>query len=118
MAAKKSKTRYLNIDVNSSGFLSRIIGSRKNAYDSSDVSLLKQLLSKEKARILYVLKNNKPKSIYELAKILGRDFKSVRDDLKLLEKFGFIEFYETKNGKRRSLTPNLIVNQVNVVVNI
>ena len=50
--------------------------------------------------------------------VLGRDFKSVRDDLKLLEKFGFIEFSASRTGKRPSLTPKLIVDQVKIVLNI
>ncbi len=117
MAGKRTKTRYVDINVNQESFVSRLIGSKKE-YDSSDVALLRQVLSREKAKILYVLKIKKPKSMYSLAKILGRDFKSVRDDLKLLERFGFIEFHSFKTGKRESLTPTLIIEQLQILVNI
>jgi predicted transcriptional regulator len=87
-------------------------------HDFSDVKLLRNLLSNEKSRILHLLKSENPKSIYGLAKILGRDFKSVRQDVKVLERFGFIEFHSEKNGRRESLKPVLIVDKVEIVVNI
>ena len=60
-------------------------------YDFSGIALLRKILSNEKARILHVVKNQNPSSIYDLAKKLGRGFKSVNDDVKLLERFGFLE---------------------------
>jgi predicted transcriptional regulator len=113
----KSKTRYLDINVKQGSFMSRFISGQKE-YDFSDVSLLRKLLSNQKARILFTLKQKKPKSIYSLAKILGRDFKSVSDDVKILEKFGFIEFHEGKTGKRAAKMPVLVLDQLDIVLNI
>jgi len=42
-----------------------------------------------------------------LAKKLGRGFKSVNDDIKLLERFGFIELIEEKIKKRRRHVPKV-----------
>ncbi|MDH3352936.1 MAG: hypothetical protein OEL87_00630 [Nanoarchaeota archaeon] len=114
---KRTKVRYVDVNVNKSGFVSKLIRSKKS-HDFSDIKILRNLLSNEKARILYVLKNTKPKSIYALAKLLGRDFKSVRDDIKVLERFGFIEFHSEKTGKRESLMPVLVVEELRIVVDI
>ncbi len=114
---KKSKTRYVDVNVNQGNFVSKLIGG-KRSHDFSDIKLLRKLLSNEKARILYALKLKKPKSIYALAKILGRDFKSVREDIKVLERFGFIEFHTTKTGKREALMPVLSINRLQIVINI
>jgi predicted transcriptional regulator len=114
---KKIKTRYIDINVNPSGFVSKFFRVSKK-HDFSDIALLRNILSNEKARILYTLKRNKPKSIYELAKILKRDFKSVREDVKILEKFGFIEFHSGKTGKRESLIPKLSLDKMQIIVNI
>ena len=73
---------------------------------------MRQLLSNEKARILHVIKQEKPKSIYDLAKKLGRGFKSVNDDLKLLERFGFIELIEEKTKNRIRHKPEIIVDTI------
>jgi predicted transcriptional regulator len=112
-----SKTRYLSINVRQGNFVSRFI-STKNNLDLSDISLLRKLLTKEKAKILYTLKEKKPKSIYHLAKILGRDFKSVSQDVNLLEKFGLIEFHASKTGKREAKTPVLAIEKLNIVLSV
>jgi predicted transcriptional regulator len=118
MAEKqKTKIRYVDINVNRENFVSKLIGAKKS-HDFSDIKLLRNLLSNEKARILYALKSEKPKSIYALAKILGRDFKSVRDDIKILERFGFIEFHSEKTGGRESLMPVLIINKLQIIIDI
>ena len=115
---KRTKTRYVDINVKRGSFVSRLMISDKKAYDLSDISLLRKILSNEKAKILYVLNTKKPKSIYALAKDLGRDFKSVREDLKLLERFGFIEFHSARVGKRKSLVPVLTVDRIEIIIDI
>ena len=115
--APKPKTKILYVDVNASkeSFVSKLTGERKS-HDFSDVKLLRNLLSNEKSRILYILKHQNPTSIYALAKLLGRDFKSVRDDIKVLERFGLIEFHAEKVGKRESLKPILIANKLQIII--
>ena len=118
MAGKKrTKTRYVDFNVKEGGFVSRFFSS-ESKYDFSDIALLRKLLNNEKAKILYALKKQKPKSIYQLAKILGRDFKSVYDDLKLLERFGFIEFHAEKTGKRKALAPVLATDSLQIILNV
>ncbi len=114
---KKTKTRYLDINVDERGFVSKLLTSRKE-HDFSDIVLLRKVLSNEKARILYVLKKKNVKSIYALAKTLGRGFKSVYEDLKVLERFGFIEFHSEKVGKRESLKPVLTIDELRLLIKI
>ena len=114
--AKKDRTRIVNIDISQGAFTSifkRFVGE-KSDYEFSGLKDLKQILSNEKARILYVIKHNKPKSIYNLAKLLKRDFKSVQQDVKTLEKFGFIQLEKIKEGKREMLRPSIIVDSIQV----
>ncbi|MCK4649923.1 hypothetical protein KAT36_01695 [Candidatus Pacearchaeota archaeon] len=114
---KRTKTRYVDVNVSKENFVSKLIGEKK-PHDFSDVKLLRNLLTNEKSRILYALKHKNPKSIYALAKILGRDFKSVREDIKVLERFGFIEFHAEKTGKRESLKPVLIIDKLQIIIEI
>ena len=113
----KTKIRYVDVNVNKESFVSKFTGAKKS-HDFSDIKLLRNLLTNEKARILHLLKSQKPKSIYALAKLLGRDFKSVREDIKVLERFGFIEFHAEKIGKRESLMPILIIDKLQIIINI
>jgi len=112
---KKMKTVYVEVNVNKNNFVSKLITGKKD-HDFSDIKLLRSLLSNEKARILYLLKFKKPNSIYGLAKLLGRDFKSVRDDVNLLERFGFIEYHSEKVGKRESLKPVLVIDKLQIII--
>ncbi|MCK5449672.1 HTH domain-containing protein [Candidatus Pacearchaeota archaeon] len=114
---KKTKIRYVDVNVQSGNFVSKLLGENKS-HDFSDIKLLRSLLSNEKARILNTLKSKNPLSIYALSKMLGRDFKSVREDIKVLERFGFIEFHAEKTGKRESLKPVLVINRLQIMIDI
>ena len=90
----------------------------KKDHDFLGILALRQLLSNEKARILSVIKAKKPKSIYELAKQLNRGFKSVNDDVKHLERFGFIELIKEKTKNRIRYRPVIAVDTVTIHLKI
>lgn len=92
-------------------------GSKKN-YDFSSLSSLRKLLSNEKARILFVIKSEKPSSLYELSKMLGRDFKGVYQDVKLLQRFGFVEIVKEKENNRIRHRPKIVSNLVVIKIKI
>ncbi|MGK0209514.1 MAG: putative transcriptional regulator [Patescibacteria group bacterium] len=112
-----SKTRYFEINTNKSGFVAKL---KKEKVDQGfeDIKILRNLLSNEKARILHTLKNENPKSIYQLAKLLKRDLKSVRQDTKILEKYGFIEFVSQKQGNRVSHVPLLLIDKMELILTV
>ena len=118
--AQKSRTRDITV-VDKSGtfspFFKKMTGSKQD-YDFEGLTALRRLLSNEKARLMNVLKTKNPKSIYELAKILGRDFKSVSEDVKLLDRFGFIDMISEKTGKRERLRPVLVVDYINIQIKV
>ncbi len=87
-------------------------------YNRDDLSILRRLLSNEKARLLNVIKIKQPKSIYSIAKTLNRDFKSVREDIILLKKFGFIDLVAERKGGKISHKPILNANSINIIVRI
>ena len=90
----------------------------KEEYDFEGLSALRRLLSNEKARMLHVLKTQRPDSIYTLAKKLGRNFKTVNDDIKLLERFGFIELVEEKTKNRIRHKPVLLIDSLTINLKI
>ena len=119
MPTIRTKTREINITSSHGVFsLLRRAGISKESYDFEGVSALRQLLSNEKARILHVIKTQRPKSIYHLSKILGRGFKSVNDDVKLLKRFGFIELVEEKTKNRTRHRPEIVVDSITINLRI
>lgn len=54
-----------------------------------------KIFSKNRIEVLKVIINEHPKSIYEISKILKRDFKNVHSDVKFLEEIGLIALKNT-----------------------
>ena len=112
-------TREITLKETKGAFaLFKKTSTNKKDYDFSGVYALRQLLTKEKARILEVIKNEKPNSLYDLAKKLGRNFKSVYGDVKLLERFGFISIAEEKTKNRIRHKPKIISELITVHIKI
>ena len=116
--ARKERTITLSISPTKFTSLFNRLRGEKSEYELEEISNLRKLLSDSKAKMLYALKNEKPESIYKLAKILKRDFKSVRDDVLLLEKFGFLELEKNIKGNRKSLKPVLKINSLHIIFEI
>ena len=117
---KKTISKQINLVNEEGAFLTffKKLGGEKKESDFNDISIVRSLFSNEKARILHAIKNKKPNSIYHLGKIVGRNFKSVSDDVKILEKFGLIDFVAEKTGKRRRLKPVLAAESINIEIKI
>jgi|Deesub1362A_J573_1020465.scaffolds.fasta_scaffold00164_37 predicted transcriptional regulator len=77
---------------------------------------LRKILTPERIRILQIIKNKRPSSIYELSKLLERDRSAVMRDLEFLSKLGFVEFREEKWKKRRSKKPIVPYDEIEVSI--
>ncbi len=117
--AEKYKTREITITDEEGSFdvLFKLFKDEKK-YDFGGLALFRKVLSNEKARLMNILKTKKPKSIYELAKMLKRDFKGVSEDIKLLEKLGFVDMIAEKSGRRERLRPVLVVDSLYVRIKV
>ena len=118
MPKTSQKARIIDLYITPSNFESffRKFSGEKRQYDFSGIADVRKVLNNEKARILYTIKTQNPESIYHLAKLLGRDFKSVRKDIKILEKFGFIYMKSDHKGNRKKLKPEVIVDELTINV--
>jgi len=116
MAEKNKKIRTISLFEKEGTFSTLFQRFKSSKKQYSELSSLRQLFSNEKARLLHVCKTKQPSSIYELAKILGRDFKAVRHDVKLLEKFGFIELISSHKDGRERLRP--VVDLDELIINV
>ena len=118
--AKRIKTREIRVSNEGGAFASffRKFSGEHDAYDFEGLSTLRALLSNEKAKIMHVIKTRNPGSIYELAKMTGRDFKAVSEDLKILERFGLIDTLSEKTGKRERLKPILTTDELTIKLQI
>jgi predicted transcriptional regulator len=65
-----------------------------------DLSVFAKVFSPERLRLLRTVRDKKPASLNELAKILGRDYPNVYNDAKFLSEQGILDLKE-KPGKGR-----------------
>lgn len=65
---------------------------------------MRKFITDKRLKILRAVKNYKPASIYQLAKILKRDAKNVSDDVHYLSELGLIEIKKGKD-KRQKIRP-------------
>ncbi len=83
------------------------------------LGLVRGIITMEKMRILREIKEHSPSSIYELAKRLGRDIKTVRQDIKQLVEVGFLSLERTKiKGKVQRVKPVLAVDSLTIVIDL
>ena len=114
-----TKTREITITESKGAFsLFKKSSTSKKDYDFEGISSLRHLLSNEKARMLNVIKTQNPNSIYDLAKKLGRRFKPVSDDIKLLERYGFIDLLEEKTKNRVRHKPEVVVDTITIHIKV
>lgn len=118
--SQKPRVREISITDDRGAFTSffkRITGEKAD-FHLRGLESLRSLLSNEKARLIHVIKTRNPKSIYDLAKMVQRDFKSVSEDIKLLEEFRFIDLIKEATGQRKRLKPVVIVDTLKIEINI
>ena len=65
------------------------------------IDTLESILTDKRLTLLRTIKEKKPQSIYELAKILHRDTKNVSNDVFKLSELGFITLTKSQTGRAR-----------------
>ncbi len=83
-----------------------------------DISWLNKIVSPERLRIYQTIKDKKPSSIYELAKLLNRAVANVQRDVHELAEFGVIELRKTrkKGQKRETIQPECNWDALDIAV--
>ncbi len=81
---------------------------KKEAIYFSDLKDMRKVLTEKRMELLKVIKDKKPSSIYELAKIVHRELKNVLQDLTYLRQLGLVEITETKDKK----TPHVSFDKI------
>lgn len=118
--ASKSRVREITI-VDEKGTFATLLGKlygESAEYDFEGLAALRNILSNEKARLMHIIKTKSPKSIYHLAKLSGRNFKAVKDDVRLLVRFGFIELAHEKSGKRIRHKPLMSADIIRIDIKV
>ena len=76
---------------------------------------MRSVLTNNRLAILRAIRENKPKSVYELSKMLGRNLKNVNEDLKLLAEMGLVTLEATKKDRKR-ITPHVDYTKITLEI--
>ena len=83
---------------------------RKGVYFTS-IEAARNLLTPSRLALLRAVRTKRPRSIYELAKTLKRDFKNVQEDLRILERYGLVRVTKSR-GSRRARVPEALFGEI------
>jgi len=85
--------------------------SRKKGLYFENLDAMRKVLTPKRLELLHTVKEKRPQSIYELAKVMNRDLKNVTQDLAFLERLGLVELKKTKD-KRAKTTPSVEYDKI------
>jgi len=103
--------------------LKEVVQSRKKFIQPSDVlmfssvAVYQRLMSEQKYMILAAIHNLKPASVYQLAKLVDRDFANVKKDCDSLTGAGFVVLEDTGDN-RNTKTPRLRFNYDTIEIHL
>src|SRR5438093_1065807 len=96
----------------------RRVTRREGVYFTS-IEAARNLLTPNRLALLRAVRTKRPGSIFELAKIAGRDLKNVQDDLRLLERYGLVRMsHGRSSGKRKVRIPQAVFNEISLKIAI
>ena len=67
----------------------------------------RNFLTRERLGLLRTIKTRRPRSLYELARMVGRDLKNVQEDIRILERHGLVRIAKRPRGTRTVNVPRV-----------
>jgi len=90
----------------------RRVARHEGVYFTS-IEAARNLLTRNRLALLRAIRNERPGSIYELAKVVGRDLKNVQQDLHVLEAYGLVQMSRGHGaGKRKVTVPRALFEAI------
>ena len=79
----------------------------------------RNLLTPGRLALLRAIRRERPGSIYQLAKLTGRDLKNVQQDLRLLETYGLVRVTRGRGvGRRTVKVPETLFDEITLKIAI
>ena|SRR5208337_1730214 len=72
----------------------------------------RNFLTRERLALLRTIKTRHPNSIYQLAKLTGRDLKNVQEDVRILERHGLVRIAKRPRGSRKVKVPRVPFEEI------
>lgn len=86
-------------------------GSRDEGGFTS-IEAARNFLTHERLALLRAIRTRHPSSLYELAKMVNRDFKNVQEDIRILERHVLVRISKEPRGKRKVKVPQVLFEEI------
>jgi predicted transcriptional regulator len=86
-------------------------GSREEVGFTS-IEAARNFLTRERLALLRAIRIRRPSSLYELAKMVDRDFKNVQEDIRILQRHGLVRIAKEPRGKRKVKVPQVPFDEI------
>jgi predicted transcriptional regulator len=78
----------------------------------TSIEAARNFLTRERLALMRTIRTRHPGSLYELAKMVKRDFKNVQDDIGILERHGLVRISKESRGKRKVKVPQVLFEEI------
>jgi predicted transcriptional regulator len=78
----------------------------------TSIEAARNFLTRERLALMRTIRNRHPGSLYELAKMVNRDFKNVQEDIRILERHGLVRITKEPHGKRKVKVPHVPFEEI------
>ena len=90
---------------------------KEDSISFQSLDQLRKFLTNKRLELLKVIRHKNPKSVYELAKLVGRTPENVNTDIKLLRQLGFVETTKVKDV-RNKLIPEVSYDKMTLEITV
>jgi predicted transcriptional regulator len=87
------------------------------AVNFTSYEAMRKILTPRRLELLHTIKEQNPRSVYELAQMPGRDLKNINDDLAILSNLGLVELRKKTKG-RKNIVPWVTVDKIQVEISV
>jgi len=90
----------------------RISKQSRTEVGFTSIEAVRNFLTRERLALMRTIRTRHPGSLYELAKMVNRDFKNVQDDIGILERHGLVRISKEPRGKRKVKVPKVPFEEI------
>ena len=90
----------------------RIPKKSRDEVGFTSIEAARNFMTRERLALMRTIRTRHPASLYELAKMVSRDFKNVQQDIRILERHGLVRITRKPRGKRSVKVPQVLFEEI------
>ncbi len=90
----------------------RIPKQSRSEVGFTSIEAVRNFLTRERLALMRTIRVRHPGSLYELARMVNRDFKNVQQDIGILQRHGLVRISKKPRGKRKVKVPQVLFEEI------